>query len=85
MLQCALIAPQAASNEALLVVPVGTGDFVCFDWTRTKLERGRVYAPPLGCVVLFYGAFSFIEDKEALWETMRFRKISTLVSGLILH
>ena len=50
-----------------------------------KAKQVLTYVVSLGIgVVLFYGAFSFIDDKEALWETMRSARWEGIAASFVM-
>ena len=50
-----------------------------------KAKQVLTYVISLGIgVVLFYGAFSFIDDKEALWETMRSARWEGIAASFVM-
>ena len=50
-----------------------------------KAKQVLTYIISLGIgVVLFYGAFSFIDDKEALWETMRSARWEGIAASFVM-
>jgi hypothetical protein len=50
-----------------------------------KAKQVLTYVVSLGIgVVLFYGAFSFIDDKEALWDTMRSARWEGIAASFVM-
>ena len=50
-----------------------------------KAKQVLTYVVSLGIgVVLFYGAFSFIDDKEVLWETMRSARWEGIAASFVM-